>query len=321
MEMIIELVGRGNRHFDLQRVNAERISIGRAFDNDIILSDPHVCAHHAVLETNAEGAIQIRDLGSVNGTRSSDRQTISDGHTLQSGDEFVVGKTRIRIYRPDHAVAPSIRLTRIENLALLADSPAFAVGVFVLTLLFSLFFHYSSSFKEFNLGRELITVIGMLLAVSLWPAGWAMFARARKHEARFAAQLSATLCFMVVVTLLQKSVHWLAYHWGTSPGLAAIGNLIYVLLLLLLIWFHYYLSIFQTAKQRWVYAASFTGLLAGFAYLASSLDADRFEVRPDYSASLYPPALTLSTTQPVNDYLKQAEAVFAKSAAMIDKEK
>ena len=165
MELIIELVGRGSRHFDLQHVSGEKVRIGRGLDNDIILSDPHVCAHHAVIEENDSGELVLKDLGSLNGTFTSKHQPIAEGCNVESGDEFIVGKTHIRIYQRDHAVAPTIQLTWVEKLAHLAGKPLFAGAVFFFAVLMSVLFQYANEIKQFHLERELITAVGVLLLI------------------------------------------------------------------------------------------------------------------------------------------------------------
>lgn len=54
----------GRQIVDLRR---DRVTIGRAGDNDVVLADTSVSRHHAVLE-RAESRWSVRDLSSRNGT-------------------------------------------------------------------------------------------------------------------------------------------------------------------------------------------------------------------------------------------------------------
>ena len=310
MELTIELVGRGSRHFDLQHVAGEKITLGRGFDNDIIVSDPHVCPHHAVLEMNEKGEILLTDLGSVNGTFTKKHQAVGQAYAVASGDEFIVGKTHIRIYRRDHAVLPSIQLTWVENLSHLLGKRSFTVTMFILAVLMSVAFQYMGEIKTPHIGRELITAVGILLLITVWPASWTLFARSKKHDTHFLAQLSATIIFVVLITLIQKANIWLAFHFGVGLGLDLVSLSLYTLLTFLLVWMNYYLSVFQTGKKRWIYTASLTALLASFAYITSTFDAEKFKFQPEYNATLYPPALTVYSTQSVDAYLHSAEDIF-----------
>lgn len=320
MELTIEIVGRGGRHFDLQNVSGNHITIGRGFDNDIVLSDPHICAHHAVLEKDINGEPVLRDLNSINGTYTKDHQLIASPQPVLSGDEFILGKTRLRVYQRQHALPPSIRLTWIENLAQYFGSPLLSAVVIFISLVMSMLFKYNETVKEFYVGRELVTAIGMLLVISIWPACWSVYARIRKHEARFIAQLSVTLVAIIVTTFFQKLHNWLAFHLGGSFALQLIMSSVSVAVTLLLIWFNYYLSIFQSTRRRWIYSVIFTALLSSFAYVATTFDAGRFKSKPDYNASLYPPSLTVYSAQTVDAYLENAESIFGDAGALANKD-
>ncbi len=52
---------------DILSMREERISMGRAEDNDVILSEPQVSRYHAVFE-RAGMHLCLRDCGSTNGT-------------------------------------------------------------------------------------------------------------------------------------------------------------------------------------------------------------------------------------------------------------
>lgn len=320
MELTVELVGRGSRHFDLQHVSGDQITIGRGFDNDIIVSDPHVCAHHAMIETSDSGEMLLKDLGSVNGTFTQKHQAVGQAHSIASGDEFIVGKTRIRIYLREHAVPASIQLTWVEKLAHLIGKPLFIGAVFVLAVLMSVYFQYANEVTTSHIGREVITAVGVLLLIAIWPAGWMLYARSKKHDARFLAQLSATIIYVVLITLIQKVNKWLAFNFGMSLGLDMLSSSLYIMLTFLLVWLNYYLSIFQASKKRWIYTASFTTLLASFAYVSSTFDAEKFKSRPEYNITLYPPALTAYSTQTINEYLQSADVIFDRALGKVDED-
>lgn len=70
-------------------VDAVTLSLGRGDDNDVVVDDDRVSTHHAALERNADGRIEVRDLNStagtfVNGERVQSR-CIAHGDTLAFG--------------------------------------------------------------------------------------------------------------------------------------------------------------------------------------------------------------------------------------------
>jgi DNA-binding NtrC family response regulator len=71
----------------------ERVSAGTAEGNDLVLTDPSVSRHHVELRRVAD-RIEVRDLGSTNGTRSGsifiERAHVPAGTTLELGDTTIL---------------------------------------------------------------------------------------------------------------------------------------------------------------------------------------------------------------------------------------
>ena len=66
MAVIIEVLGWGGKSQRHYRVEGPSITIGRGYQNDVVLSDSHICANHLRLD-QVEGGWQLTDLGSING--------------------------------------------------------------------------------------------------------------------------------------------------------------------------------------------------------------------------------------------------------------
>ncbi|MER6029299.1 FHA domain-containing protein [Streptomyces sp. NPDC001851] len=72
--------------FSLDRV----MRIGRALENDLVVSDLQVSRHHAEFHATPDGRLEIRDLGSHNGTYVNG-QPIPKGGSVQLGPADIVG--------------------------------------------------------------------------------------------------------------------------------------------------------------------------------------------------------------------------------------
>lgn len=69
--------------------------VGRAEDNDLVLSDTNVSRHHAAFVREA-GVVRVRDLGSRNGTRLNGERV--EEAELADGDELEIGLDTL-VYR------------------------------------------------------------------------------------------------------------------------------------------------------------------------------------------------------------------------------
>ena len=65
--LILEINTRGLHQF--RQIENEVTTIGRALDNDIILSDPTIAPHHLKIIRYPEGSIELVNLSEVNPVR------------------------------------------------------------------------------------------------------------------------------------------------------------------------------------------------------------------------------------------------------------
>jgi DNA-binding NtrC family response regulator len=101
--------GSVRREFD-----AQRLTIGRGDDNDLILSDDiDVSWHHAEIRWRHDAWI-VADLGSTNGTRVNGLQVL-DPHPLESGDEIAVGTRKLEFHSGRERAAGVVARTRKQR--------------------------------------------------------------------------------------------------------------------------------------------------------------------------------------------------------------
>ncbi len=84
----------------------DELSIGRAKDNDLALTDPKVSRHHARIDRQGDIYI-LTDLGSANGTLIGGVRLTSP-HSLRHGEKFTVGDSEISFQERDPTFADTI---------------------------------------------------------------------------------------------------------------------------------------------------------------------------------------------------------------------
>ncbi len=86
------------------------LSLGRDLSNQLVLSDPQVSGHHAVVEERGAGVV-VRDLSSTNGTFVADEQ-VTGSASLGHGDVLRLGENvhlRVRMVDDDAGGALVLR--------------------------------------------------------------------------------------------------------------------------------------------------------------------------------------------------------------------
>ena len=100
--LILEINTRGLHRY--QPIANEVTTIGRALDNDIILSDPTVAAHHLKIIRYGDSSVEIVNLTDVNPTRINSRKQASLV-TEQFPVSLDIGRVQAQLLPQDHAVA------------------------------------------------------------------------------------------------------------------------------------------------------------------------------------------------------------------------
>jgi transcriptional regulator with AAA-type ATPase domain len=82
------------------------VKVGRGGRNEFVLSDPTISSFHLEMELKPAG-IQIRDMGSTNGTRINGQRIQSS--TVEIGSEIQIGQTKLKIIleEPTEPILPS----------------------------------------------------------------------------------------------------------------------------------------------------------------------------------------------------------------------
>lgn len=93
----VEMIQVGNSAgVRVSAVNGSRVTLGRALDNDVVVSNKTVSRHHAVLE-RVGTTWRLRDLHSRNGTRVNGVSLRSGSAAISNGDRIELGSAEIRM--------------------------------------------------------------------------------------------------------------------------------------------------------------------------------------------------------------------------------
>jgi len=100
--LVLEVHAQGLHRYHV--IDKPHTTIGRAFDNDIILSEPTVAPYHLVIIRDDDSNIELHNLAEVNPARFNGQAQKSI--TLDTLPVNIkLGRIEARILRPDHSVA------------------------------------------------------------------------------------------------------------------------------------------------------------------------------------------------------------------------
>lgn len=302
---LVEVLDRDGQVRHSVAVQAWPFSIGRALDNDLVLTDPHVAPHHARLLPSATGPGLELEVGSTRNGLALGNRRLQAGERQPlpapgdaDGVELHIGRLRLRLRLPEHALAPE------QPLAVLATATGRLLGsvlAAVVVLAGVVFNAYLASDPD-TFGRAVgSTLLTAFSVAAVWCTAWALLSKTFTRQAHFGWHLRVFL-FAAIGLLVVDSVPNLLAFMFSWPVLADFSFVATIAVAATGLYFH--LLAVEPARHRLLKGVAFSGALAGIALtlLFNLQRTDRFGDEL-YMNHLFPPALRLARPVPSDTFV------------------
>lgn len=308
----IEIIDKSGTVVSRQRNVAEAITIGRGYENDLVIDDAFVAPVHLRIAYEQERGVDglwLEDLATQNGTFDVIRQ--ANVKRLLVGDEASVriGHTGLRVRRASFEVPPALPMAA-------AYSPLLAIGygkvalsmmvVFVAVVTLSTWLSQTS---EFKLAAYLPGGVIFPLVVLAWAGVWTLLTRLVTARAQFFRHVAIAFTFMVALFVVDLAADFATYAFAWTALQRWVPMLVWVMFGMLC--FAHIRAI--TVKHDRL-AGSIVGALVIIAIgVHVSLRAESDRVQPQrIVAKLMPPYLLIKSAVAPDKFFKDALALKAK---------
>lgn len=196
---LIEVFERDGRVARCVSVQRWPLTLGRALDNDVVLDDPHVAAHHATLQADDQSQLTLIVGDSINGVNvGSDRFAAGARVALPvTGAAMQIGAIKLRLRLPGETLAPERALLALNRAHLL---PPLLAGVLVMLL--ALADHWVVLDPGADATAWLPIAVGVPLALAGWCGAWALVSKLFQHRFDFMGHLRIVLPWLLVIELV-----------------------------------------------------------------------------------------------------------------------
>jgi hypothetical protein len=198
------------------RIERFPFTIGRALDNDLILSDPTVSPHHLLINRNEEGKLVLLNLSDENGTRLGREKMGPEAVEAEIPSRLQMGRVRARLLPSDHAIEET-RILGCRNghfcffhsrfWAILM--PLLAIGVMILEKLFNTF---TIKTMDWYAGDALETVVILLIMTGIISA----LNRLAIHRWEYTSAWTLSCLIFLSVFLLTPLAEMLNYLFSNA---------------------------------------------------------------------------------------------------------
>lgn len=226
-KIVIEEVNRLGHVISRQKFDHLPIKVGRGYHNDLILSDPYVSPNHIIIDEMDDGWL-VSDQNSENGIKLKLHSNQSAAGHLRSGDEVILGRTRLRLLSPRHPIHETHLLPTRASLPKIISHPAIAASTIILTLVILLFDAQLSSTKHTGFEKLLANSLPTFIFSLVWAGIWTFVGRVITHRASFLPHFIAALMIFLISMLTSTFSEYLTFNInselaGTILEFAVIG--------------------------------------------------------------------------------------------------
>jgi len=307
--IVVEIVHSPRLRREIRSFENDEITVGRSFENDLIIADPFISPKHISIRVSEDGWF-VEDLGSENGMFVQKlKRTVKNVH-LHSGEEIILGKTRLRIFSSDHPLEPTKPLIQSSFFYRKIKQPVNMWSIILIMMLLYSIEAYLKTVRTVPIEKILSSSVGVLLVTILWAGFWGFVGGVVKHKSRFFLQLTITSIFFIILLPLNSFASHLGYL-TSSPIIHSVTYMIlFGILFTVLLIRNFSISTPITPKNRTVISSLISIILIAtitFFYFAFKED---FDPEPQYYASLKPPYVKVVPGKPIDEFFSTSSKVF-----------
>jgi hypothetical protein len=289
--IILELLGKSGMVREHVRLSRFPATIGRAYDNDVILDDEYVSPHHLVIERNEDSALRITDLNSENGLYRMPAMKRVDNLLIETDNLLLVGGTQIRIRRTDFVVAPTVLANRRRRSVQNTLTSAWLFMPLLLAVAALLLLQqYASTFQKIKYHLLVLETVSPLLGLVIWAGIWAFIGRILGHRAVFFAHFNIVLLALASLFGLNWFTDYYSFAFSATTSAELTETFALTLLGGLLLYGHLQLATRMKVKKAVITSGLVVGGLLSIFLLSKHVVNAEFNSKLSYPTVLRPAA-------------------------------
>lgn len=281
------------------------LTIGRAYGNQVILSDPFVCPRHLKIAQDEQGRLLASDLDSVNGTYAASGKARVAELELHSGSQFRIGHTTLRYVSVDHPLAPTLvdGAVKISRLA----SPYAAVILGLLLVLLLCLDAYLSSVERVTFARIIGEPWITVSMLATWAGMWALAGRIVVSRFNFAQHVTIACLALLTISGLGVAAEWSEFFLPRLPMLWIAGVFGYGLVLAGLVYGHLGAASPLRRRSRLFAAAAISLVVVGTSAISDYAARSKFSTIMEYTGVVKPIDAAWVPATSVEDFVASSD--------------
>jgi hypothetical protein len=338
MALIVEVLDATDRTVRTRvRADVLPLTIGRAWDNDVIVEDLYVDARHARIHRDEAGNLCVEDLGSLNGLVVTGEDGSGERRArvvAGAGIEVRLGRTLLRFHDPADPVPPSppdlfaspafpahaaAQPTQPSGPGwALLTRPAWRLGTPLAAAAIIALQVWLASYERNIANEVLYGLLAFVVMAALWTGVWALAARVVVGRFHFTGHYAVISAAVAVAVLLHMLGQWVVFAFpGTSLWTFVEGGA-YLLLVAAVVAGHLALASRMTPRRQVRAGVATSAVLFAFVLVVGALDDDAFTDVPEFPGVLKPVTVRWPAPLSIDGFLDAVDGARQDADALLE---
>lgn len=309
--LIVQTGGRPGQIKELVNHNSEVIGIGRGFGNYVILADPYVAPDQATFQCEG-GVWYFQNLDNTNRILLNDEILPAQRVKLQTGDRLMLGRTEIRVFSPDHEVAPTRKL--LLSSWLHYDSIGFMapfLAIVACNLMDYGVDHLLDATREVEWKTSITNLLWLNILLLVWSGAWAVTGKLVRHHYHFGQQIFTTTIGLIGIIVLLPVLGYIEFAANNAVLSTIVTMLVMLIVIAWMVKFNLYFS--TSGRHATAVGIVVSMVIIGGVSTVNYLSKDDFDPNAQNQSELYPGFTRFGSGESVDRYFDQIEVMLGSA--------
>ena len=311
----IEILDRSGEVRGRHAVSRFPLTVGRGYDNDVIVDDPYMAARHLRIERTSSGELTASDLGTANGLYVLEPPKRVTSTVIGPDTRLRAGHTQLRVRTRDHPV-PAELSDRRRSLIRRPVGFGMILTALAAIMLANQYVDTSERIELLKLGVPLLIIFALAAG---WAGLWSFAGRMATRHANMLAHASVGMLGLIGLLLASNATEYTAFAFSARV-LDDLMPVPFAVILALALFQHLRLVSRKPPRRLAVVAAAVALCVVGgitlLAYSVASEDLGRLR----YMRYLKPPVFRLASGKTPEAFFSRAGALKPRLDRQIDQD-
>ncbi|ODS23917.1 hypothetical protein AB835_06235 [Candidatus Endobugula sertula] len=319
MAIVIEIVNRSGQVLDCQVFYKDKVTVGRAYYNDLVLADSYVDPVHIQLSYQQDSdSISCEDKQSVNGVYGVKQKKLASTSQIQPGDTITIGKTLLRVSSVNANVEPAIPLSFWEELSDTLTQWWFILCASLLLGILIIIDIYISTPLLDDKTAEFMQWVYVLIGLAVYGGLFSFIGRVLHHDNRFFLYYVLSSIALVILFLYGWLSSFIVFNGYFSADTGWIDKMVLSVVIACLLNVSLRFSTYMRCLTRGIIVSVLPMLVLMSLFVNLVKSDEGFHSSPPYNATVFHQSLYVRKSKTPEEFVRSSQALYLQAQVVAE---